>query len=260
MRPLIQVATGFGLCAFLLAGTAAAEQHADHPGHAEHAATADQAAPADQAADEPAAEHGHDAHGHVPHFSDINWATGFLGEKEGVKPSLLWRPVGTPIPLGALLLNTAILFFLIGRFGGAGIKKGLVDRKSRIAGDIERAAAMRADASRQLAHYEGKLSEMESELTRIKAEMEEQARIQRDQILNDARQRRVQIEQEAQRLVVQELAQARHEAVSKAVSGAIAAAREEIQKNLTDKDQEKLSQELLGSLAAHVKKVSEVRS
>ena len=80
-------------------------------------------------------------------------------------------------PVGALLINTAILFFLIGRFGGPGIKQGLKDRKQRIAGDIEKAAEMKAEAEEQLAHYEEKLAQMESEMERIKKEMAEQAEV-----------------------------------------------------------------------------------
>lgn len=219
------------------------EAHGAHEGHAEEAG-------ADHA------EHG--AH-HTPHFSDINWFTGLVGEKEGVEPSLIWRAPGTPVPLGALLINTAILFFLLGRFGGPAIKSGLKSRKEQIAGDIERAAKMKAEAEEQLAHYEGKLSEMQAEMERIKTEMRAQAENERQRITEDAKARAAALEAEARLMVQQQLAHARDEAIRKAVSGAVEVAREEIKKNLTAQDQDRLAKGLLSGLESHLKN-REVRS
>lgn len=242
-----------------IASSAVAEDHGghDHAGH-DHAAHEKgldyDAAPGSEAPEEAADAHEAHGHGHVPHFSDINWFHGLIGEKEGVEPSLLWRAPGTPVPLGALFLNTAVLFFLIGRFGGPAIQSGLKGRKERIAGDIERAAEMKKEAEGQLAHYEGKLAEMASEMDRIKQEMREQAEADRQRILADAQQRREGLERDARLMLAQELAHARHEAISKAVSGAVQAAREQIEKNLNSQDQERLAAELLGSVETHLKK------
>jgi F-type H+-transporting ATPase subunit b len=243
------------------------EPHAAHLGphaaHPEHESEGKHLPGYEMAENEVAADangHGaHDAH-HVPHFSDINWWHGLIGEKEGVAPSLLWRAPGTPIPLGALLLNTAILFFLIGRFGAPGVRQGLVDRKRRIAGDIERAAEMRKEAEGQLAHYEEKLEQMEAEMSRIKQEMREQAELDRKRALEDAQARRLLIEQESKTLIAHELSQARYDATMKAVSGAVNAAREEVKKSLSQQDHERLAQEFLGGLQARMKKSKGVAS
>lgn len=200
------------------------------------------------------AEAGHsEGHGHhVPHFSDINWFNGLIGEKEGVEPSLLWRPPGTPVPLGALLINTAILFFLIGKYGGPAIVGGLSTRKQRIAGEILAASKMKEEAEEQLAHYEGKLKEMTAELDRIKKEMREQAEADRERILSEAKKHREVLEAEASQMVAQELAQARHEAIISAVSHAVEAARQGIAQNLGPQDHERLAQGLLTSLEHHL--------
>src|SRR5690606_39041088 len=129
-----------------------------------------------------------------------------------------WRPPGTPIPLGALLINTAILFYLIGRFGGPGVRQGLSDRKARIAGDIQKAAAMRKEAEGQLAHYEEKLAEMEAEMARIKREMQQQAEADRQGILKETKDRRAAMEAEAKQMIEQELSGVRHQAMLRAVS------------------------------------------
>jgi F-type H+-transporting ATPase subunit b len=190
---------------------------------------------------------------HDPHFSDINWFTGLIGEKEGVEPGLLWRAPGTPGPLGALILNTAILFFLIGRFGSPAISAGLKSRKERIAGDMQRAAAMKVEAEQQLAEYEGKLSEMAAEMTRIKKQMAEQAQHERERVLQEAKARASAIELEARLMVEQQLVHARHQATRQVVAGAIAAARAEIEKGLQASDQERLAKDLLSSVDAHFK-------
>lgn len=259
MTKFSKISAVLALGGFLAAAPAWADHHEEHAAHGESAGENSTASETAEHAGE-AGHHGAHGHGHVPHFSDINWWHGLVGEKEGVEPSLLWRRPGTPIPLGALLINTAILFFLIGRFGAPGVRQGLVDRKKRIAGDIERAAEMRKEAEGQLAHYEEKLEQMEAEMARIKQEMKEQAELDRKRALEEAKARRVLIEQESRTLIAQELSQARHEATLKAVSSAVCAAREEVKRNLSQQDHERLAQEFLGSLETQVKKSTEVRS
>ncbi|HEY3253470.1 MAG TPA: hypothetical protein VGJ91_05960, partial [Polyangiaceae bacterium] len=58
---------------------------------AEHAQLAAGTAPEEE---ESAEDHEH----HVPKFEDYNFFYGFLGEKDDVEPSILWRPTGTPVP------------------------------------------------------------------------------------------------------------------------------------------------------------------
>lgn len=263
MKNLHRFSVGIVLALALIPAGAHADDH-DEGAHAQDGIGAlEEDLPGyEMAENEVAAEasgHG-DGHDHVPHFSDINWFYGLIGEKDGVEPSLLWRPPTMPIPLGALLINTAILFFLIGRFGGPGIRQGLVDRKNRIAGDIERAAEMRKEAEGQLAHYEEKLEQMGSEMARIKKEMQEQAEADRARALEEAKERQSAMEREARTLIEQELAQARHDATMKAISGAVDAAREEVKKNLSPQDHERLAGDFLSSLEVQMKKSTEVRS
>ncbi|MCH2107831.1 MAG: ATP synthase F0 subunit B [Polyangiaceae bacterium] len=197
---------------------------------------------------------GHGTHGHVPHFEDINWIYGFLGESDEVtEPSVLWRTPGMPVPFGALLLNTAILFYLIGRFGGPAISKGLKARKERIAGDIQTASAMKEEAEGQLQQYEEKLAAMDAEMERIKSEMKEQAELERARIIEDAKARREQVERDARDLIEQELSQARATATRLAVSQAVDLARDEIRKSLSLQDQDRLATNLVNSLSSHFK-------
>lgn len=201
--------------------------------------------------------HGHGAH--VPHWSDVNWLHGMIGEKEGVEPSLLWRPPGTPVPVGAMILNTALLFFLLGRFFGPATRTGLRNRKKRIAGEIEAAAKMKEEAEDQLAYYEGQLAEMEDEMQRIKKEMREQAEVERKRVLEDARRQREAMERDAKRAIEQELAQARYDAMNAAVAHAVELAEQKIRSSMQPRDQERLATQMLGTLESHLKN-KEVRS
>ncbi len=219
----------------------------------EHAA--DQAA---HSAEEAAgAEHGeHGAHGegahggghHEPHFSDINWFTGLIGEKEGVEPSVLWRAPGTPVPLGALLINSFILFFLLVKLGGPAIQKGLLERKKRVVSGIEAAAAMKDEASGQLAHYEEKLQKIDQEIEHIKNQMREQAESERQRILSEAKVRREQLEADARLLVSQEMKLAREELFREVVAQAVSSAEESIKKQMGAADQQRLADEFLSGL------------
>ncbi len=225
-----------------------AAEHGEH-GTAEHAGHGSEG--------HAAGGHGH--HGdHMPTFSDINWFTGLIGEKEGVEPGLLWRAPGTPVPLGALLLNTAVLFYFLGSKGGPAIRQGLLARKQRIAGDIEAARAMKAEAEEQLAHYEGQLAQMEAEMERIKSDMREQAKLERERILADAAVRRETMARDTHLLITQELNAAREAIAQTTASEAVKQARKLIAESLTAQDHDRLAQEQLSGIAKGVQ--SEVRS
>jgi len=227
-----------GVALWVVPGVASSADHHETDHHEQHAEGSEA---------EHSSEHG-EAHGHgehaAPTFADINWAYGFLGEKEGVEPSLLWRSPGMPVPLGALLLNTAILFYLLGRFGGPAIKSGLVSRQQRIAGDIEAAGRMQAEAKEQLAHYEQKLAHMSAETERVLAEVREQAKLEHERIVQDAKARHLALEEEARQIIEHERAHARQAAIEALVERAIEGAREEILKNLRPDDQERLARGL----------------
>ena len=86
--------------------------------------------------------------------------------------------------------------------------------------------------------------------------MREQAESERERILLEAKQQREALERDAHQRISQELAEAKKEATRIALKQAILIARDEIQKNITQQDQEKLATDLLGGLDAHFKKGS----
>lgn len=67
----------------------------------------------------------HSAHDAAP--KPINWWHGFIGKKEGVEPSLLWRTPEEDAPFLAALLNFAVFAWVIYHFG----KKPVQEYSSR---------------------------------------------------------------------------------------------------------------------------------
>jgi len=196
---------------------------------------------------EHAAEGGHD---HAPTFDDINWGYGFLGEKEGAEPSLLWRPKGMPVPFGALALNAAILYWLLIKFGKKPISDALKARKLGIMKGMEEAARMKAEAEASLAKYKKQLDEIDQEVERIRREMKEAGEAESARILSEAKERRERMERDARTLVEQELKAAREMLLRDTVRAAVKSAEATLVAKIGEGDRQRLSDEFLASVKA----------
>lgn len=192
----------------------------------------------------------HGAHGdaHAPTFDDVNWFYGFLGEKEGVEPDLLWRPTGMPVPFGALALNAAILYFLLFKYGKKPIDAALRQRKLGIMKGIDDAAKMKAAAEARLAEYQKKLDDIDSEVARIRREMKESGEAESARILSEAKERRARMERDAHTLIDQELKAARESLLRDTVRAAVKSAEATLKAKIGDDDQQRLADEYLTSI------------
>ncbi len=189
--------------------------------------------------------------GHHAGPGHINWFIGFLGEKEDLKPGqgdLLWRPKGTPAPFGAWIINTAILFYVVGRFSRRPVSDALRKRKTGIMHGIEEASKMKQDAADRLADYEEKLEHISDEIERVKREMREAGEAERARILEEAREKRERVERDARILIEQELKAAREILLHETVSTAVSSASELLGKQLSAEDHDRLAKEYLASL------------
>jgi F-type H+-transporting ATPase subunit b len=197
------------------------------------------------------APHG-DAHGdaHGEHaLGEVNWFFGFLGEDPEIEePTVLWRKPGMPVPLGAYLINSTILFALFYRFGKQPLLQALGQRRQAIMQGIDEAARMKQEAAGQLAHYEAKLARIDADIERIRAEMKESAEAERQRILEETRKRCARLEAEARALIVQELKAAKEGLHIEVVGAALRGAERLLSESVTAADHERLSDEYLGSL------------
>lgn len=202
--------------------------------------------PASAGATEATAPKGEEA-GEAEPSGEINWATGFWGEKDGVEPGLLYRPKGTPPPFLANIINSAILFTILIGAGRKPVAEALKKRKARIVAGMEEAARMKAEAEKQLAEYEAKLANIDTEIERIRRDMRESADIERRRILTEAKERRERMERDARLLVEQELKAARESLMRETVIGAIRSAQELLATQLSSGDHDRIAQEHLKS-------------
>ena len=190
----------------------------------------------------------HEAEEHAPSFDDVNWVYGLLGEKDGVAPSLLWRPKGMPVPFGALALDAGVLYWLLFKYGKKPIGDALKARKFRISKGMEDAARMKAEAEASLAKYQKKLDEIDDEVARIKREMKEAGDAENARILSEAKERRSRMEKDARTLVEQELKAAREGLVRDTVRAAVKSAEATLREKIGDADQQRLGDEFLASI------------
>lgn len=210
--------------------------------------------------DEP--EHGaaHDAHdeghgaGHDEHaLGEINWMSGILGEsKEAEEPSLLWRPVGMPPPVGAQLINSGILFFILFRAARKPVAEGLKKRKQTILQGFAEAGQMKDAAAARLAEYEQKLAAIDDEINRVRVQMQQGAEQERARVLQEAKERCERMERDAKLLIDQELKAAREQLIADTSKRALDSAQKLIASQLTGTDKDRLLQEYLGTLSKSV--------
>ncbi|MEI9948162.1 MAG: ATP synthase F0 subunit B [Pseudomonadota bacterium] len=218
----------------------AAEPASEHA-HAMHAAVeANAAAPEEEGAE----DHEH----HIPKFEEYNFFYGFLGEKDDVEPSILWRPKGTPVPFGAMLLNSAVLYWLLIRFAKKPIADALKARKTSILRGMEEAAKMKKDSEARLAEYEQKLATLDQEIERIRQDMRSAGQSERKRILAEAKEKRTRMERDAQTLIGQELKTAREGLLSEMARAALRSAETTLRSKVTAADQSRLAEDYLAGI------------
>ncbi|HTQ02292.1 MAG TPA: ATP synthase F0 subunit B [Polyangiaceae bacterium] len=211
---------------------------------------AHRSAPAAASAPKTHAAHGaaHAEH-HAPTFDDINWFYGWFGERDGVEPSILFRPKGMPAPFGIWILDAALLYGFLIRIAKKPLSEALKTRKANILRGMDEAARMKREAEKRLAEYEEKLARIEDEVERVRREMRASAEAERVRILADARARRERMEKDAELLVAQELAGARDELKRELITAAFTSAASSVKERLKSEDQQRLADEYLAGLA-----------
>jgi F-type H+-transporting ATPase subunit b len=189
-------------------------------------------------------EHGH----HVPTWDDINWDQGLLFESEDSEPGLLSRKPGTPVPLLAMAINSAILFLILIGVGGPKVREALKARKASITSGMVQAAAMRDEAEQRLKDYENKLAHIDEQIAAAKQQIQDLAKVERDQVLKEARAKRDRMVLDAHQLIEQELKAAREVLMEETVKSAMKSAQELIRQATSATDEQRLQSEYLASL------------
>ncbi|HYQ27962.1 MAG TPA: ATP synthase F0 subunit B [Polyangiaceae bacterium] len=213
------------------------EPASEHVGHAELAASGTEV-------EEGAEDHEH----HVPKFEEYNFFYGFLGERDDVEPNVLWRPTGTPVPFGAMLLNSAVLYWLLVRFAKKPLAAALKSRKTNILRGMEEAGQMKKEAEARLADYEQKLATVDQEIERVREDMRSAGQSERKRILAEAKEKRARMERDAQTLISQELKSAREGLLADMSRAALRSAESTLRARITAADQARLAEDYLAGI------------
>ncbi len=182
---------------------------------------------------------------HAEEPEGINWYYGFIAEKEGAKPGLLWRPKGMQPPLLAEVFDAFILYWLVFKIARRPLADALKKRKAAIMQGMEDAGKMRDDAAKRLAGYEEKLKHVDDEIERVKREMREAGERERERILAEAKDKRERMEHDARVLIDQELKAARELLLRETVRSAVGSARDLLEKHVSASDQQRLADDYI---------------
>jgi F-type H+-transporting ATPase subunit b len=201
-----------------------------------------------RATDGEQAEGDHGGHDAAP--KPINWWHGFLGKKEGVEPSLLWRAPEENAPYLAALLNFAVFAWVIYHFGKKPVQESLSKRKEGILRDIEVAQKMREEAEKRLQQYEDKLERISEEIERIRDDFREQGERDKQRIQREAEEKRDRMLKDAAFLIEQESKEIRTALLRETVDAAVQAAEQVLRSRITDQDHDRLAETFLKQIAS----------
>jgi F0F1-type ATP synthase membrane subunit b/b' len=187
---------------------------------------------------------------HVPHWGQINWYKGMIGEKAGVPANLFWRPPGMPVPFAAQVFNFTLLFGAAYVFGKNRVRAALTKRKATILHGIEEASKMRDSAGARLAAYEDRLEHIDSEVERVTGQMREAGVAERARILSEAGEKRERLKREAETLIEHELKATREHLYRETVRAAMLSAQQVLTQTVTIADQQRVAREYMDTLQA----------
>jgi F-type H+-transporting ATPase subunit b len=155
-----------------------------------------------------------------------------------------------PVPFLAMLINAGILFGGLYWLGKKSLKEALDQRRQRIVQGMEDAAKMKREATEQLAMYERKLKDIESEVERLRRDMHDAAERERSNIVAEAKARRERMEHEAKQHIEQELHAAQERLREETIRGAIESATRLLSERITGDDRLRLEREYLDSVGS----------
>jgi len=151
-------------------------------------------------------------------------------------------------PLGAYVLNFAVLVAVYVYFGKDRVKKGLVDRRASIKREIDEAKSLLTEAEKRAKKYQKKLGSLEADGDAAKKALAEAGFAERERIVRDAREKAARMERDAEFLLEQDLKQTKNDLVRFALDRAVASAEELLKKEIGPADHERLAEEYLAQL------------
>ena len=149
----------------------------------------------------------------------------------------------------ALVVNFALLVFVVVRMGRQPLLTFLQSRRDAIQTSLSEASRIKAEAEAKHRQYADRLSQLDKELASLRAEMIKAGEQERDRIVAEAEAKAARLRQDANFIIEQKLKQLRIDLTKEAVESAIQAAESLIRQQATPADQQKIAQDYLEHLA-----------
>ncbi|HEX5661002.1 MAG TPA: ATP synthase F0 subunit B [Polyangiales bacterium] len=153
--------------------------------------------------------------------------------------------------LVASFVNFVVLIAVFVYLFKDSLKSYLVSRKAEVEKELLEAARLKADAEAKHKEYSERLAKLDSELAKMKTDMQEAGKREFDRIIADAEHKAARMRKEAEFLIEQQAKTLRNDITRESTDGAVAAAAELLLRATTTYDQQRLAQEYLGSLGGN---------
>ncbi len=202
----------------------------------------------------PAGGHGHGHHGDPDRTKHWNWATlshygkdlagGKYGDGKNHDEKSGTTFEGPEEPMSAafvfMLLNFAILMFILIKKGGP-VAQGMArERHDQIKSALDEAAKLRKQAQDKLSEYETKLKDADSEIKKLVDGMKADAEADKVRILENAAKQSAQMKREAEQRIQAEIELARATLTREVTAAAAAATEKLLRAKMVPTDQQKL--------------------
>jgi F-type H+-transporting ATPase subunit b len=151
--------------------------------------------------------------------------------------------------IGAAAINFILLLWILARLGRKPLASFLTERRATIEQEIAEASRLKKEAQEKHAEYEARLKALDQEIATLRQEMVDAGVAERDRIIADAQAKAERMRKDTQFLIDQQLKQLRIDLTREAVSAAVEAAGQELQKATTAQDQERIAREYLARVA-----------
>jgi F-type H+-transporting ATPase subunit b len=143
------------------------------------------------------------------------------------------------------IFNFAIVVGLLAYFLAKPIKKGMAGRREDIEKALTEAKQMKEAAEAKFAEYDRKLTQATDEITEITESIRREGEAEKQNIINNAKEMALKVEQEAEKTAELEVAKARAELQREAVQLAVGLAEGLLKNNFTKEDDARLIEEYL---------------
>lgn len=162
-------------------------------------------------------------------------------------------------PFALLLMNFAIVLFIVGWKVAPPIKRYARNRHDTIKSDIDKASEVLEEAEKLLKEYRTKGEAAEKEADALIEDIRTSAEAEKERIKKEAEEQAAALQRDADSRIAAELAKARGEIEREVIAAAVAAAEKLIREKTTDDDKGKLVETFLGDMQAEVDAHNEER-